>query len=57
MYRGTAPHEGFNKMLKIAVIKKYFVYTSNVDGHFLKAGFDEQKIVECHGSLMHFQCS
>jgi NAD-dependent SIR2 family protein deacetylase len=30
-------------MLKIAEQKNknYFVYTSNVDGHFLKAGFDE----------------
>ena len=33
-----------------------FVYTSNVDGHFQRAGFDEQQVVECHGSLNHLQC-
>ena len=35
----------------------YFVFTSNVDNHFSKAGFDQDKIAECHGSIMHFQCS
>ena len=34
----------------------YFVFTSNVDGHFLRAGFPEENIVECHGSINHFQC-
>ena len=34
----------------------YFVFTSNVDGHFQKAGFDADRIVECHGSLEHLQC-
>jgi NAD-dependent SIR2 family protein deacetylase len=33
-----------------------FVYTSNVDGHFQRAGFSEQRIVECHGSIHHVQC-
>jgi len=34
----------------------YFVYTSNVDGQFQKAGFSQDKIVEVHGSIHHFQC-
>jgi NAD-dependent SIR2 family protein deacetylase len=34
----------------------YFVFTSNVDGQFQRAGFDHRKIVECHGSIHHFQC-
>jgi NAD-dependent SIR2 family protein deacetylase len=34
----------------------YFIFTSNVDGQFQKAGFDENKIVECHGRISHFQC-
>jgi NAD-dependent SIR2 family protein deacetylase len=33
-----------------------FVFTSNVDGHFQKAGFAEERVTECHGSLQHFQC-
>jgi len=33
-----------------------FVYTSNIDGHFKRIGFDETKIVECHGSIHYLQC-
>src|SRR5690606_35459094 len=32
------------------------VFTSNVDGQFKKAGFDDQLQVECHGSIHHLQC-
>lgn len=32
------------------------IFTSNVDGQFQKAGFDESLLVECHGSLHHLQC-
>lgn len=58
LYRATIPHAGFQQMLKIAERKPhgYFVFTSNVDGQFQKAGFSEKRIVECHGSLHHFQC-
>lgn len=34
----------------------YFAYTSNVDGQFQKAGYPEEKIVECHGSINYCQC-
>ena len=34
----------------------YFIFTSNVDGQFQKAGFNEDKIYECHGSIHHLQC-
>jgi NAD-dependent SIR2 family protein deacetylase len=45
-------------LLDIARQKKggYFVFTSNVDGQFQKAGYDDSRIEECHGSLHHFQC-
>ena len=57
LYKKTTPHEGFYKLLSIASKKKdYFVLTSNVDGQFQKAGFDEEKIDEIHGSIFHFQC-
>jgi NAD-dependent SIR2 family protein deacetylase len=36
---------------------EYFVFTSNVDGHFQKAGFPEDKVVECHGSIHYAQCN
>ena len=35
----------------------YFVYTSNVDGHFARAGFDKLRILECHGRFQSLQCS
>ena len=34
-----------------------FVFTSNVDGHFQRAGFDPVAVVERHGSINHLQCS
>ena len=34
-----------------------WVFTSNVDGQFQKAGFSEHRICEIHGSIHHLQCS
>jgi NAD-dependent SIR2 family protein deacetylase len=34
----------------------YFVYTSNVDGHFQFAGYPSDRIVECHGNIHRHQC-
>ena len=57
LYRDTKPHEGYEKLLNFAKSKDdYFVVTSNVDGHFLKAGFSEDKIDEIHGSIHYMQC-
>ncbi len=59
LYRNTIPHQGFGQILDVARDKPggYFVFTSNVDGQFQKAGYDEDSIEECHGSIHHFQCS
>ncbi|SNZ10145.1 NAD-dependent protein deacetylase, SIR2 family [Persephonella hydrogeniphila] len=59
LYRKTKPHEGFYLLKKLGERKKggYFVFTSNVDGQFQKAGFDEKRIVEIHGSIHHLQCT
>ena len=59
LYRETQPHKGFYILKKLGESKKggYFVFTSNVDGQFQKAGFDEKKIVEIHGSIHHLQCT
>lgn len=59
LYRETDPHRGYN------IIKEwtnelgldYFVATSNVDGHFQKAGYPEEKVFEVHGSIHHLQCT
>jgi len=58
MYVNTEPHEGF------AILRRWgdrarhgaFVFTSNVDGHFQKAGFSPERIVEIHGTIHHLQC-
>ena len=58
LYRGTAPHRGFALLARWGARRPRgaFVYTSNVDGHFQKAGFAEERVVECHGSLSFLQC-
>jgi len=58
-YSHVRPHRGFDLLLELVRQKgdDYFVFTSNVDGHFQKAGFDEMKVAECHGSLHFMQCS
>jgi NAD-dependent SIR2 family protein deacetylase len=59
LYRHTVPHGGFKLLFEIGKRKSegYFVFTSNVDGQFQIAGFDENRIEECHGSIHHLQCS
>ncbi len=59
LYRQTTPHKGLQILLNWAKSKTngYFVFTSNVDGQFQKAGFPENKIVEVHGSIHHLQCT
>lgn len=58
LYRATAPHMGFKRLLDLAARVQHgaFVFTSNVDGQFQKAGFAADRIVEVHGSIHHLQC-
>ncbi|MDH5859181.1 SIR2 family NAD-dependent protein deacylase [Lampropedia aestuarii] len=58
MYRELQPHAGFSILKKWcdAATHGGFVYTSNVDGHFQKAGFSENQVFECHGSIHRLQC-
>ena len=59
LYRNTVPHNGFNLLKKWVELKNnnFFIFTSNVDGHFQRSGFPEDKIEECHGSINYFQCT
>lgn len=59
LYRETVPHKGFEMLKKLGEQTEhgYFVFSSNVDGQFQKAGFDSDRIEEVHGSIHHFQCS
>jgi NAD-dependent SIR2 family protein deacetylase len=58
LYRDTAPHSGFKIILDwISRLNlDYFVATSNVDGHFQRAGFAEDRVYEVHGSILYMQC-
>lgn len=59
-YRDTRPNPGFAHMRRWGTAKPHgwAVFTSNIDGQFQKAGFDEKDgpIQECHGSLHFLQC-
>lgn len=58
LYRETTPHAGFEILRKWAARMTHgaFVFTSNVDGQFQKAGFPADRIVECHGTIHMLQC-
>ncbi|MDL1950132.1 NAD-dependent deacetylase [Acidobacteria bacterium ACD] len=58
LYRRTEPHDAYTILLRWARSKPAggFVFTSNVDGLFQKAGFADEQVVECHGSIHHLQC-
>lgn len=58
LYRATTPHAGYT-LLKNWIDKlniDSFIVTSNVDGQFQKAGYDDEQILEVHGSIHHLQC-
>ena len=56
-YKQVKPHAGFSILHKLAKSKSsFFVFTSNVDGHFQVGGFSGDKVLECHGSINHLQC-
>ena len=58
LYREARPHAGYEFLR--ALTQHFgdlsFVLTTNVDGLFLKAGFDSSRLRECHGSLHRLQC-
>ena len=58
LYRDTVPHGGFELLRRWGERMGHgaFVFTSNVDGQFQRAGFADDTLLECHGSLHHLQC-
>lgn len=58
LYRQTMPHYGYTLLRHWGerMFHGLSVFTSNVDGQFQKAGFDQAHIHECHGSVHHLQC-
>jgi NAD-dependent SIR2 family protein deacetylase len=58
LYRKTSPHAGYELLRRWGAWKPFgsIVFTSNVDGHFHRAGFAAGNIDECHGSIHALQC-
>ena len=58
LYRETSPGKSFEMLQDIAESMPHgaFVFTSNVDGHFQRAGFSGNRVCEVHGSIHHMQC-
>eukprot|EP00746_Dinoflagellata_sp_MGD_P085283 gnl/MRDRNA2_/MRDRNA2_33767_c0_seq1.p1 gnl/MRDRNA2_/MRDRNA2_33767_c0~~gnl/MRDRNA2_/MRDRNA2_33767_c0_seq1.p1 ORF type:complete len:348 (+),score=67.85 gnl/MRDRNA2_/MRDRNA2_33767_c0_seq1:77-1120(+) len=58
MYRETQPHKGFTILKRWTELlnKPYYVFTSNIDCQFEKAGFPHDQVVTCHGDVHHLQC-
>lgn len=58
LYRATRPHAGYASLRAIArhLPDGAFVFTSNVDGQFQRAGFPDDAVYEVHGSIHHLQC-
>ena len=59
LYAGSVPHRGYSILRAYSerLREGLFVYTSNVDGMFARAGFAEERIVQCHGCMQVLQCS
>jgi NAD-dependent SIR2 family protein deacetylase len=59
LYRRTAPHAGFAILRRWAARLRQgmFVLTSNIDGHFQRAGVPPERVVEVHGALDWLQCT
>ena len=58
LYRSTVPHQGFAILAQWAAVLPlgHWVFTSNVDGQFQRAGFSENNLHECHCSIHYLQC-
>jgi NAD-dependent SIR2 family protein deacetylase len=58
MYRETEPGPTLRILMEVArrIPDGTYVFTSNVDGAFQKAGFEPARVVECHGTIHRMQC-
>lgn len=58
LYRDTAPHVGYARLRDLATRVRggAFAVTTNVDGHFLRAGFAGDAVWEMHGTIHRLQC-
>ncbi|CAF3382041.1 unnamed protein product [Rotaria sp. Silwood1] len=58
-YTSAAPHLGYEiakRWRELNHVKFSFSFTSNIDGHWIKSGWNESTVLECHGSVHYMQC-
>jgi NAD-dependent SIR2 family protein deacetylase len=58
-YTSTFPHRGYyiaKQWSELNHVKFAFSFTSNIDGHWMKSGWNEPSVFECHGSIHYMQC-
>ncbi|CAF0935982.1 unnamed protein product [Rotaria sordida] len=58
-YTSAAPHLGYEitkRWSELNNVKSSFSFTSNIDGHWIKSGWNESAVLECHGSVHYMQC-
>ncbi|CAE8608551.1 unnamed protein product [Polarella glacialis] len=58
-YQSAHPHTGYSIVRKFSELAPLgsFSFTSNIDGHWQRSGWPEDKLVEIHGDVRWFQCS
>ena len=58
IFRAAQPHDDYRLLIGLALKADLgsFVVTTNVDGHFQRAGFPDARIWEMHGSIHQLQC-
>ena len=54
-YTNAKAHIGYEKLHNLVKNKEHFVITSNIDEQFQKANFNEDNILEVHGSIFYMQ--
>lgn len=50
------PHDGYVFLKNLKKDKNIFIMTTNIDNLFLKAGFDKNRVYECHGNYSNRWC-
>lgn len=56
LYDSYNPSELMLSLKNILNSKNNFIVTSNIDGHFVKSGFDKNSIFEIEGNCLEMQC-
>ena len=58
-YASTNPHRGYSiakEWSELDHVKSAFSFTSNIDGHWIRSGWNDSSVFECHGSIHYMQC-